>query len=137
MDDLLLLLAGVLVAAVLGWLTGRLARGTGLPGMPLGAESRDTFWRRTLPWPTGVQEDNEIAWHVPRDDPPVPTLGRAVVAAGSAGSANTTAAAHVSLVKKGWSGRRDLNPRPYRPERYALPSCATPRPRCPDCRARA
>src|SRR4051812_4697194 len=28
----------------------------------------------------------------------------------------------------GWSGRRDLNPRPYRPERYALPSCATPRP---------
>ena len=27
-----------------------------------------------------------------------------------------------------WSGRRDLNPRPYRPERYALPSCATPRP---------
>src|SRR3954462_10075725 len=32
-----------------------------------------------------------------------------------------------------WSGRRDSNPRPYRPERYALPSCATPRPnaRCP------
>ena len=73
MDDLLMLLAGVLVAAVLGWLTGRLARGSGLPGMPLGAESRDTFWRRTLPWPTGVQEDTEIAWHVPRDDPPAPT----------------------------------------------------------------
>src|SRR4029079_8787500 len=31
--------------------------------------------------------------------------------------------------EKGWSGRRDLNPRPYRPERYALPSCATPRPK--------
>jgi TfoX/Sxy family transcriptional regulator of competence genes len=29
---------------------------------------------------------------------------------------------------KGWSGRRDLNPRPHRPERCALPSCATPRP---------
>ena len=27
-----------------------------------------------------------------------------------------------------WSGREDLNLRPYRPERYALPSCATPRP---------
>src|SRR5689334_24387203 len=24
-----------------------------------------------------------------------------------------------------WSGREDLNLRPYRPERYALPSCAT------------
>ena len=73
MDDLLMLLAGVLVAAVLGWLTGRLARGSGPPGLPLGAESRETFWRRTLPWPTGVQEDTEIAWHVPRDDPPAPT----------------------------------------------------------------
>src|SRR5262245_49121124 len=30
-----------------------------------------------------------------------------------------------------WSGREDLNLRPYRPERYALPSCATPRPRVP------
>ena len=27
-----------------------------------------------------------------------------------------------------WSGRGDLNPRPQRPERCALPSCATPRP---------
>ena len=26
-----------------------------------------------------------------------------------------------------WSGWRDLNPRPPRPERGALPSCATPR----------
>ena len=26
-----------------------------------------------------------------------------------------------------WSGRGDLNPRPQRPERCALPSCATPR----------
>ncbi len=25
------------------------------------------------------------------------------------------------------SGREDLNLRPYRPERYALPDCATPR----------
>ena len=27
----------------------------------------------------------------------------------------------------GWSGWRDLNPRPLRPERSALPNCATPR----------
>ncbi len=26
-----------------------------------------------------------------------------------------------------WSGSRDLNPGPLRPERSALPSCATPR----------
>ena len=26
-----------------------------------------------------------------------------------------------------WSGRRDLNPRPQRPERCALPNCATSR----------
>ena len=31
----------------------------------------------------------------------------------------------------GWSGREDLNLRPHRPERCALPSCATPRPRVP------
>ena len=29
--------------------------------------------------------------------------------------------------EKYWSGRRDLNPRPQRPERCALPSCATSR----------
>ncbi len=28
-----------------------------------------------------------------------------------------------------WSGREDLNLRPHRPERCALPSCATPRPK--------
>jgi NADPH:quinone reductase-like Zn-dependent oxidoreductase len=28
---------------------------------------------------------------------------------------------------KGWSGRRDSNPRPQRPKRCALPDCATPR----------
>ena len=30
-----------------------------------------------------------------------------------------------------WSGREDLNLRPQRPERCALPGCATPRPRMP------
>ena len=29
--------------------------------------------------------------------------------------------------RRSWSGWRDLNPRPLRPERSALPSCATPR----------
>ena len=35
-----------------------------------------------------------------------------------------------STIKVDWSGREDLNLRPHRPERCALPSCATPRPRC-------
>jgi len=68
-----MLLAGVIVAASLGWLIGRLARDTWPRGLPLGVESRETFWRKTLPWPTGVQEDTEIAWHVPRDDRPLPS----------------------------------------------------------------
>jgi hypothetical protein len=42
----------------------------GPPGWPLGEGSREAFWRRSLPWPRGVQEDDEIAWHVPRPAPP-------------------------------------------------------------------
>src|SRR6266542_1906715 len=30
---------------------------------------------------------------------------------------------------EGWSGREDSNLRPYGPEPYALPNCATPRPK--------
>lgn len=30
---------------------------------------RDDFWRTTLPWPRGVQEDEAIAWHVPPTEP--------------------------------------------------------------------
>ena len=36
-----------------------------------------------------------------------------------------------SRMRSVWSGREDLNLRPHRPERCALPSCATPRPRVP------
>jgi hypothetical protein len=34
--------------------------------LPLGEVGHEDFWRRTMPWPRGVQEDDEIAWHVPR-----------------------------------------------------------------------
>ena len=30
--------------------------------------------------------------------------------------------------EKNWSGRRDLNPRPFEPHSNALPNCATARP---------
>jgi hypothetical protein len=71
--DIVMVLGIVAGAGVLGWLGGRLVRGYGPPGWPLGAESREAFWRRSLPWPTGVQEDSEIAWHVPVPDAPEPT----------------------------------------------------------------
>ena len=69
-DDLLMLLGAVAGAGVLGWLAGRLVRTDGPPGWPLGDESREAFWRKSLPWPKGVQEDAEIAWHVPPTTPP-------------------------------------------------------------------
>jgi hypothetical protein len=49
-------------------LAARFVGGEGPPGWPLGAASREEFWQRAMPWPRGVQEDDEIAWHVP----PVP-----------------------------------------------------------------
>src|SRR5579885_1117956 len=39
---------------------------------------------------------------------------------------NTAKAVQVQCVE-GWSGRRDLNPRPSAPKADALPDCATPR----------
>ena len=32
------------------------------------ARGRDdaTWWRSSMPWPRGVQEDDDIGWHVPR-----------------------------------------------------------------------
>lgn len=32
------------------------------------AHGRDdaTWWRSSMPWPHGVQEEDEIGWHVPR-----------------------------------------------------------------------
>jgi hypothetical protein len=79
-EDVLMLAGAIVATAVLGWLTGRLARGDGPRGLPLGDETRDGFWRRTLPWPTGVQEDSEIAWHVPPTAAAVPPVRSAASA---------------------------------------------------------
>ncbi len=43
---------------------------------------RDDFWRTTLPWPRGVQEDDTIAWHVPSAVLPNPALGARPVSLG-------------------------------------------------------
>src|SRR2546422_1834155 len=42
---------------------------------------------------------------------------------------------YTTLFRSGWSGRRDLNPRPLAPQASALPGCATPR-TIQTCRAR-
>ena len=41
-------------------------------GWPLGVDSRERFWQTTMPWPRGVQEDTELAWHVPVPKHPAP-----------------------------------------------------------------
>jgi hypothetical protein len=55
--------------SVLALLAARFVRAEGPPGWPLGPASPEDFWRASLPWPHGVQEDAEIAWHVPREEP--------------------------------------------------------------------
>jgi hypothetical protein len=55
----LLGLAATPLAVLLGWLDRRGSR-------PLGAllHGRDSegWWRATMPWPQGVQEDDEVTW---------------------------------------------------------------------------
>lgn len=74
MEDIVLMLAMLAMLVGLRALLVRIApyiRVDGPPGWPLGAESRESYWERALPWPRGVQEDSEIAWHVPRSEPPL------------------------------------------------------------------
>ena len=66
MDQLLALAALVAATALLARVVARYVRVEVPLGWPLGRESRERFWRDALPWPRGVQEDAEIAWHVPR-----------------------------------------------------------------------
>jgi hypothetical protein len=66
MDELVELVAVIVGMGGVAWLADRVLRGEGPPGWPIGAISREEFWRRSLPWPRGIQEDDEIAWHVPR-----------------------------------------------------------------------
>jgi hypothetical protein len=49
---------------------------------PLGEQGREDFWRKMLPWPRGVQEDDEIAWHVPPTGPPTTALSARPVSLG-------------------------------------------------------
>ena len=66
MSDILGIVVTLVVLKVALGLGRRFLDLDGLPRWPPGPDSRATFWERTLPWPRGVQEDSEIAWHVPR-----------------------------------------------------------------------
>ena len=84
MDDIVGIVVILIGLRALRAVADRFMLSDGPPGWPLGEVSRESFWRRTLPWPRGVQEDSDIAWHVPRpvepidvESPPL-TGGRAV-----------------------------------------------------------
>jgi hypothetical protein len=58
----ILILAGAAapLAILLAWLATR-----GLPGLGLLVSSgqANVWWRRTMPWPQGIQEDDDVHWH--------------------------------------------------------------------------
>src|SRR4051812_33873350 len=57
---LLLLLAAAPLAVLGGWLAGR--RNPQL-GSLVRAGGSDAWWRETMPWPTGVQEEDDVHWN--------------------------------------------------------------------------
>jgi hypothetical protein len=67
---IVVILAGLSMFALLAaWLVR--VESTSL--FPLGEVGHEEFWRRTMPWPLVVQEDDEIDWHAPRaGEPAVP-----------------------------------------------------------------
>ncbi len=128
--------------------TGRQARRASLvrPRCPNGEDRRSLDGMRTPVPEGGVREGRSPSPGV-RGGAPVgrapsaardrraggggtrPTAGPSGRALRSAGKAQKALRAMIdfSIMALDWSGWRDLNPRPLRPERSALPSCATPR----------
>jgi hypothetical protein len=65
---LVLLVVAVAPLAVLGaWFAGRRDPRAGSLVQVGGAEG---WWRQTLPWPHGVQEDDEVHWNFGPAEPP-------------------------------------------------------------------
>jgi hypothetical protein len=57
-------LAVLPVAALSGWLVGPGQRSLG----PL-IQGHESWWRSTMPWPRGIQEEDGVAWHVAASPP--------------------------------------------------------------------
>ena len=71
---LLLAFAAAPIALVGGWLAGR---GHGRLGALVSGPSGSGWWQTTMPWPHGVQEDDDFKWNFgDRDKPIVESIGR-------------------------------------------------------------
>ncbi len=55
----LLSLAAAPLALLLGWLD---RRGSRQLGSLVGGRDSEGWWRATMPWPTGVQEEDGVTW---------------------------------------------------------------------------
>ena len=56
---LLLSVAAAPLALLSGWLAGRGSRPL---GSLVNAGDSETWWRSTMPWPRGVQEEDDLPW---------------------------------------------------------------------------
>jgi hypothetical protein len=65
---ILLGLAAAPIALVGGWLAGR---GHGRLGILVSGPAGDGWWRTTMPWPHGVQEDDDFKWNFGDRDQPI------------------------------------------------------------------
>jgi len=65
---LLLGIAAAPIALVGGWLAGR---GHGRLGALVTGPASDGWWRATMPWPQGVQEDDDFKWNSGDRDQPI------------------------------------------------------------------
>jgi len=64
----LISVAAAPLALLSGWLAGRGSRQLG--SLVNGGDS-ETWWRSTMPWPRGVQEEDDLTWSF-RDTQPTP-----------------------------------------------------------------
>lgn len=65
---LLLALAAAPIALVGGWLA---ARGHGRLGTLVSGPAGTGWWQTTMPWPHGVQEDDDFKWNFGDRDEPI------------------------------------------------------------------
>jgi len=80
---LLLGFAAAPIALIGGWLAGR---GHGRLGALVTGPANDGWWRTAMPWPQGVQEDDDFKWNFgDRDQPITGSEPRGLVPAKPAG----------------------------------------------------
>ena len=60
------------LALLSGWLSGRGLRPL---GSIINGGDNATWWRSTMPWPTGVQEEDEVTWSFRRSQEPTGRTG--------------------------------------------------------------